>query len=352
MADLQLVRLTKHYGSTVAVADLDLVVADREFVTLLGPSGSGKTTVLRMIAGYVPPTAGTITVSGQEIQDRPPEKRDIGMVFQSYALFPHLTVHQNVAFGLRRRGVARRDIARRAGEALTLVRLAGLDHRYPRELSGGQQQRVALARALVIEPTLLLLDEPLSNLDARLRDEVRPEIRRLQRELGITTILVTHDQEEALTVSDRVAVITEGRLQQVATPVDLYERPANRFVAEFVGRMNLIPADREEVRERHAKYRIANSARLWAPAGPEHALLAIRPEAIAIGTPGVSSAINQVTGTVTHRAYLGELVELRVAVTDGLELVVRGVGLDDPSALPGERLNLWWPVDRTRVLED
>ena len=351
MADLELTGLTKHYGSTVAVADVDLTVDDHEFMTLLGPSGSGKTTILRMIAGYVPPTSGAIIVGGQEIQERPPEKRDIGMVFQSYALFPHLTVRKNVAFGLERRGVAKRDVGRRVGETLALVRLSGLDHRYPRELSGGQQQRVALARALVIEPTLLLLDEPLSNLDARLRDEVRPEIRRLQQELGITTILVTHDQEEALTVSDRVAVITEGRLQQVATPVELYERPANRFVAEFVGRMNLLPATREDSGDRRTKYLVAGRNRLWAPAGPERALLAIRPEAIAIGSPGVSPGINQLVGTVTHRSFLGELVEIRVAVDDDIELIVRGVGLDDGTTGLGERVNLWWPVDRTRALE-
>jgi putative spermidine/putrescine transport system ATP-binding protein len=350
MADLILTGLTKHYGSTVAVDGLDLSVDDREFLTLLGPSGSGKTTVLRMIAGYIAPSSGTIRVGGRAVQDLPPERRDVGMVFQSYALFPHLTVFRNVAFGLERRRVRRAEIVERVGRALALVRLSGLDRRHPRELSGGQQQRVALARALVIAPTLLLLDEPMSNLDARLRDEVRLDIRRLQRELGITTVLVTHDQEEALTVSDRVAVIAGGRLQQVASPVELYEHPANRFVAEFVGRMNLLEAQRVGREPGHAVYRLDSGETLRAPDGPDAVLLAVRPEAIRLGTPAATANVNRLTATVADRSFLGELREVRLRHAGGRVLTVRGIELDPRASVPGQTVTLWWDVERTCVL--
>jgi len=349
VADLTLVGLTKHYGSTVAVAGVDLEVHDREFMTLLGPSGSGKTTVLRMIAGYIEPTAGVIRVDGREIQHAPPERRDIGMVFQSYALFPHMTIFKNVAFGLERRKVGAAEIRERVGEVLTLVRLAGLEGRYPRQLSGGQQQRVALARALVIRPTLLLLDEPLSNLDAKLRGEVRLEIRRLQRELGITTVLVTHDQEEALTVSDRVAVMRDGLLQQVAPPGELYHRPANRFVADFVGKMNFFEATRVGEDGDGAVYRLSTGDTIHGPRGPERAILAVRPETIRIGTPPRAGE-NILTGALDYRVFLGELTELGVRLADGSRVVARASELDH--GLPGasDAVTLWWPVDRTTVL--
>ncbi len=350
MADLQLTGLTKHYGSTVAVDDLHLSIEDREFMTLLGPSGSGKTTVLRMIAGYIAPTSGTIRIGSREVHDLPPERRDIGMVFQSYALFPHLSVLQNIAFGLERRRVAKPEIAGRVARTLDLVRLGGLERRYPGELSGGQQQRVALARALVIAPTLLLLDEPLSNLDARLRDNVRLDIRRLQRELGITAILVTHDQEEALTVSDRIAVIADGRLQQVASPTELYERPVNRFVAEFVGRMNVLRGERRGREGEHTVYRLASGAHILAPDDLDRALLAVRPEAMHLGTPPTTPAINQLRVTVTDRSFLGELVEVRLAHDGEDSLTVRGPEVDVRAAAPGQTLTVWWEAARTRVL--
>lgn len=351
MAQLELVRLTKRYGATTAVDDLSLEVADRELLTLLGPSGSGKTTVLRMVAGYVAPTQGTIVVAGRAVERLPPERRDIGMVFQSYALFPHMTVFRNVAFGLERRGTPAADVATRVAETLALVRLEGLEQRHPRELSGGQQQRVALARALVIRPTLLLLDEPMSSLDARLRDDVRHEIRSLQRELGVTTLLVTHDQEEALSVSDRVAVIAQGRVQQVGTPADVYNRPVNRFVAEFVGRMNLLPATRIERRGERATYALPGGERLSAPEGPADAVLAVRPEALRLGAPRPSPDVNMLGGTLRSRSFLGELVELRIGLSDGLELALRASGLDDAMIEPGQRVNIWWHVDQTRVLD-
>ena len=235
---LRLVGIEKHYASTVAVAGIDLDVHEGEFVTLLGPSGCGKTTTLGLIAGFFQPTAGEIYLKGKQVVDLPSFKRDIGVVFQDYALFPHMSAADNVGFGLRMRNVPRAEITKRVAAALELVQLAGLGERRPLQLSGGQRQRVALARALVINPTVLLLDEPLSNLDLKLRDEMRIEIAGLQRRLGITTVFVTHDQGEALVMSNRIAVMNAGRIEQIGSPDDIYERPATRFVAEFIGRMN------------------------------------------------------------------------------------------------------------------
>jgi ABC-type Fe3+/spermidine/putrescine transport system ATPase subunit len=238
VSDLRLAGITKRYGAVTAVDGVDLEVRDGEFLTLLGPSGCGKTTTLGLIAGFFPPSAGEIYLKGRPVAGLPPFKRDIGVVFQDYALFPHMSAGENVGFGLRMRGVDRTEMERRVGEALELVQLRGLADRRPLELSGGQRQRVALARALVIRPAVLLLDEPLSNLDLKLREEMRVEIAGLQRRLGITTVFVTHDQGEALVMSDRIAVMQAGRIVQLGRPSEIYERPASRFVAEFIGRMN------------------------------------------------------------------------------------------------------------------
>src|SRR5438067_13784407 len=240
MSELTLDGVSKAYGGTLAVRDFSLAIPNGELVALLGPSGCGKTTTLRMIAGFILPSAGEIRIGGRDVTAEPPYRRSTGMVFQGYALFPHMSVTQNVAFGLEMRGLPRPQIAERVGDALRLVRLSGFEPRYPRELSGGQQQRVALARALVINPDVLLLDEPLSNLDAKLRQEVRLEIRQLEKKLGLTTVMVTHDQEEALTMADRLVVMSEGRVQQIGSQRDLYERPAEKFVAGFVGRTNFL----------------------------------------------------------------------------------------------------------------
>ena len=237
--------LSKRYGATVAAADVSLSVAKGESVALLGPSGCGKTTTLRMVAGLVAPTSGTVRVLGRDLTHTPAYKRNMGYVFQSYALFPHMTVAGNVGFGLDERGVARADREARVREALARVRLIGLEHRRPRELSGGQQQRVALARALVIGPDVLLLDESLSNLDAKLRDAMRLEIREIQKSLAITTLFVTHDQTEALTMCDRIAVMNSGRIEQIASPRAIYDKPATRFVADFVGRSTVLAATRD-----------------------------------------------------------------------------------------------------------
>ncbi|MBV8393703.1 MAG: ABC transporter ATP-binding protein, partial [Alphaproteobacteria bacterium] len=238
-AELRVEEVGKRFGSVAALDGVSLTVRQGELLTILGPSGSGKTTLLKVVAGFETPDGGRVLVDGADMTRRPPAKRDIGMVFQHYALFPHLSVRRNVAFPLEMRNVARAEIDRRVSEALALVELAGYDERLPRQLSGGQQQRVALARAIVFNPRLLLLDEPFGALDRKLRETMQLEVRRLQRRLGLTTIFITHDQEEALVLSDRVAVMNHGRLEQVATTTEIYERPASDFVADFVGESNL-----------------------------------------------------------------------------------------------------------------
>src|SRR5436189_800030 len=242
MSFLVLEGIQKRFGPAVAVESFNLAAEQGEFVSFLGPSGCGKTTTLRMIAGFEQPTAGTITINGRDVTYTPPNKRDVGMVFQSYALFPNMTVADNIGFGLRIRKRPKDQIKRRVAELLELIHLEGRGDRYPWQLSGGQQQRVALARALAIEPQVLLLDEPLSALDAKIRVALRKEIRSIQRQLGITTVYVTHDQEEALSLSDRVVVMSEGRVEQIGAPASIYNFPATPFVASFVGTLNLLPA--------------------------------------------------------------------------------------------------------------
>jgi putative spermidine/putrescine transport system ATP-binding protein len=257
MTFLTLQGLSKRYGDFTAVEHLDLSVERGEFLSLLGPSGCGKTTTLQMIAGFVTPSAGRIMLGGRDITHERPEKRGMGVVFQSYALFPHMTVAGNVGFGLEMRNMKRDERAVRVAEALDLVRLKGLDARYPKELSGGQRQRVAIARALAMRPELLLLDEPMSNLDAKLREEMHIELRAIQKRLGITTILVTHDQVEAMTMSDRIAVLHKGRIAQLSTPFDAYERPATPFASTFLGRTNTLPG---EVRGRNPRCAVVDVA--------------------------------------------------------------------------------------------
>src|SRR5262244_605925 len=242
MARIELEAVSKRYGDFHAVRNFSLTIEQGELVVLLGPSGCGKTTTLRMIAGFVPVTSGRIRLGGRDVTGLPPHRRNTGLVFQGYALFPHLTAAENIAFGLQMRGLSEAVVREKVASALRLVRLDDLGDRLPRQLSGGQQQRVALARALVIEPDALLLDEPLSNLDAKLREEVRTELKEIQQSLGKTTILVTHDQEEALSISDRIAVMDAGRIRQVGSPLEVYGRPVDRFVADFVGIANFVGA--------------------------------------------------------------------------------------------------------------
>jgi putative spermidine/putrescine transport system ATP-binding protein len=357
MAELVLDGLEKRFGKTLAVDRLSLSVHEGELVTLLGPSGSGKTSVLRLVAGFLAPDQGRILVDGREIQGLPPEKRDIGMVFQSYALFPHRSVERNVAFGLERRDVPRNERVRRVRDALAMVRLEDLGERFPRELSGGQQQRVALARALVIEPTLLLLDEPLSSLDRRLREELREEIRRLQQQLSITTLLVTHDQEEALSVSDRIALINRGRIEQIGRPSDLYDRPTNRFVAESLGKVNILSASLVSPGDGQlAEYRLAdgNVIRAAAHGGiGDRAVLAVRPEAIRldrIDDRESNEAANQLTAVVQSRRFLGPVEEVTVALADGTSMLVRRSdvrGRERSTLEDGQSVDLFWSPERT-----
>lgn len=317
---LSLRGVTKQYQQgQPTVNRLDLDLPGGQLLGLLGPSGCGKTTTLRMIAGLMPVTSGAIFIDGQDITHRPPHQRDIGLVFQSYALFPHMTVAQNVAFGLKMRGMMRQEIRDRVQEALESVRMAQFADRKPRHLSGGQQQRVALARALAIQPRLLLLDEPLSNLDAKLRDEMRYEIREIQQKLGITTVLVTHDQIEALTMCDLVGVMHQGRLAQLAPPAAIYEQPQSLFVADFVGRTNVLAG--EIVDSRHV--RVAGEVYGCAPTqatGRVNAL--IRPHRIRITSYRdrslVSLQTNSATGRVADVAYIGDILQYDIDIDGSL----------------------------------
>ncbi|MBV8915082.1 MAG: ABC transporter ATP-binding protein [Acetobacteraceae bacterium] len=345
MSRLTLDRLSKAYGSAVAVGDVSLDIAQGELVVLLGPSGCGKTTTLRMVAGFVEASSGDVLLDGQSIRVLPPYKREMGLVFQSYALFPHLSVFRNVAFGLEMRHMGKAAIASRVEEMLRLTRLEGLADRLPRQLSGGQQQRVALARALAIHPRVLLLDEPLSNLDAALRGEVAREIRLLQREVNLTTIMVTHDQDEAMAMADRLVVMKDGTVQQVGTQEDLYERPATPFVAGFIGSSNMVAGTLQDGSALAAGGAVLKLAGHYAGAGP--CTLALRPERVRIGPPN-----GGVQGTVELGSYLGAVREHLVRLGPELKLVVR-----DPTAgagrlhAPGERVSLQWDRTAERVFD-
>ena len=313
--------VTKRFGDVVAVDAVDLDIGDGEFFSLLGPSGCGKTTTLRMVAGLEFPTVGSISIYGEEMGLRPPNKRPINTVFQSYALFPHMTVAQNVGFGLEMRGVAPDEVRARVGDAIELVRLGGLGDRRPKQLSGGQQQRVALARALVNRPKVLLLDEPLGALDLKLRQAMQLELKEIQREVGITFVYVTHDQEEALTMSDRIGIMSEGRLLQVASSEEIYERPATRFVADFIGETNFISGVIAAAGEVNVGDGVSVRARTHSPVGTE-VTLTLRPEKIDLHPAAVDAPahFNRLAGRVVRRLYYGDSlyyeVDLGPAVID------------------------------------
>jgi iron(III) transport system ATP-binding protein len=339
---LRIDSLTRRFGETVAVEDVSLEVGQGEFLTLLGPSGCGKTTTLRMVAGFEHPTSGRITIGGREVTALKPQKRDVGMVFQNYALFPHLDVWENVAFGLLSRGVSRADARPKVERALELVEMGGYGKRKVQELSGGQQQRVALARALAPEPPLILLDEPLSNLDAALRERTRTELRALLKRLGMTAVFVTHDQEEAFALSDRIAVMERGHLQQIGTPETLYAAPANAFVASFLGRANFLPATLESMDGEMAICRLA-AGPVWrarlsadAPRAPGSAVRVMaRPEAMRISR-SESPSPDALSGRVADRRFAGPVTFYAVTV-GGAEILVQGGRAD---AAPGDSVTL------------
>ena len=315
-AELRLEGIGKRFGEVQALNDVSLTVERGELLTILGPSGSGKTTLLKVVAGFETPDRGSVKVDGFEIASLPPAKRDIGMVFQNYALFPHLSVRGNVAFPLEMRRLGKADIDRRVNETLGLVELAGYDERLPRQLSGGQQQRVALARAIVFNPRLLLLDEPFGALDRKLRETLQLEVRRLQRRLGLTTIFITHDQEEALVLSDRIAVMNRGAIEQIATTTEIYERPANDFVADFVGESNIFHGTVSATDTVTLDNGRVLKARTGAAPGKRLGVL-MRPERF------TSAGANGFEGDVLEAVYLGSSFKLRLRCEKGIELIVR-----------------------------
>jgi putative spermidine/putrescine transport system ATP-binding protein len=348
--------LEKRFGDVMAVNGVDLDVRQGEFVTLLGPSGSGKTTTLRMIAGFTVQSAGTIEVDGTDVGRVPPHKRDVGMVFQNYALFPHMTAGENIAFPLQMRNRPKDEIKRRVNDALALVKLENYGPRYPRQMSGGQQQRIALARAVVFEPALLLMDEPLGALDKKLREALQLEIMHISRELGATVIYVTHDQEEALVMSDRIAIFHDGRIEQLGGGEDLYERPVSLFVADFIGESNIL----------HGRFEAGSGNGGWVTSDPWRwqvseaagararlaarapAALVVRPERLRIipRTGDVPPGVNTIDATVTDVLYLGSTRKFELNLPDGQAAGVRQqLGRDDADWHPADEVRLAWDVD-------
>ena len=365
--DVDLINVTKRFGSVTAVDHMDLAIPSGSFTSLLGPSGCGKTTTLRMIAGFEQPTEGEILLAGRPIAGVPPYQRNVNTVFQHYALFPHMDVAQNVGYGLRQRKVPKDEEKRRVAEALELVRLGGYGARRTWEMSGGQQQRVALARALVNRPTVLLLDEPLGALDLKLRKEMQLELKALQQEVGITFVYVTHDQEEALTMSDMIVVMSEGVIQQQGTPEELYEHPVNRFVANFIGASNPIPGTIESVdaatrravvqSDRGLRLHGRVTARDATPAVGDADIVAIRPERLRIEPADGAVAdedANRVEGRVRQGTYLGDQTEYRVDTTQAGEMIVRrqnAAGANNgPGLGPGDRVVISWREEANLVL--
>lgn len=348
----------KSYGAHAIVRELSLAVPRGEFFSLLGPSGCGKTTCLRMIAGFEQPNSGEVLLNGQCVNGTPPPERDVNLVFQGYALFPHMTVHENVAFGLRMQKIPAPALTARVEQVLRLARLENLEQRYPGQLSGGQQQRVALARALVTQPSLVLLDEPLGALDLKLRKEMQFELKRIQRELGMTFLYVTHDQEEALVLSDRIAVMHDGRILQVGAPAEIYERPVNRFVADFIGETNFLEGNLTEagpgyatvsVNGVHIKARRGDDAGEALAAGAA-VVLAIRPEKILLNRGQEGRHDNLFEGTIEDALYLGTDMQYSVRVSDDVTLTVRQQNAVQNDFRRGQKVYLGWPAQAAAIL--
>ncbi|MDP6734015.1 MAG: ABC transporter ATP-binding protein [Gammaproteobacteria bacterium] len=359
MSAVELKKISKRYGNFNAVNSVDLVVNSAEFLTLLGPSGCGKTTTLRLIAGFAKPTIGSVVIGGVDVTNIPPHLREVGLVFQDYALFPHMSVGENVEFGLKMRKTPKAERAERVGKALELVQLGGHEEKFPNQLSGGQQQRVALARALVIRPKILLLDEPFGALDKQLRDHMRVELRVLQQQLGISTIFVTHDQEEAMAMSDRICVMESGVIRQIGQPNDIYERPRNRFVADFMGRSNLL--DGRIRQSMNGEILVdANGLLLHSQHkdlhGSDDVVIMIRPERISLKrTSGSVKTDNasEVAGKVNSAVYLGSLMHYEISTSSGTTLLITSQ-IDSDFAhhhfAPGQEVSVVIPRDAVYVI--
>jgi spermidine/putrescine ABC transporter ATP-binding subunit len=348
MSRIVLEKISKRYGPVTALEALDLTATEGELLTLLGPSGCGKTTTLRLIAGFLHPDAGRIVVGDRDVTHDPPNRRGLGMVFQSYALFPHLTVGENVGFPLREGGVAASAVRRRVDDLLELIRLPHLRDRYPAELSGGQQQRVALARAIAREPRVLLMDEPLGALDLKLREAMQMEFRRIQQQLRITTIYVTHDQMEAMRISDKIAVMNNGRIAQFGAAREIYDRPRDKFVSEFVGKINLVPATAIGQESIFAVFSAAGQTfRLpdYCAARPNEAVtVGIRPEDLRIAVPHVDAGeMNTFRGHLEHSLFIGNVCEMTVRLSDGLSLLIEAHPETVPDLVGHEITVLWKP---------
>ena len=347
----------KRFGRHEAVRDVSLTIREGEFFSLLGPSGCGKTTTLRMIAGFERPDVGRIELNGDDVTDVPANKRPVNMVFQQYALFPHMSVYDNVAFGLKVKGVPRSEHAGRVKALLRIVELEGLERRRPRQLSGGQQQRVALARALVNSPAALLLDEPLGALDVKLRKQMQLELKRIQHELGTTFVYVTHDQEEALAMSDRIAVMNGGRVEQIGSPREIYDRPATAFVADFIGSLNALDLRVDELVGGHAVMRLGEGQRVVVPVGAGHQpgetlRAAVRPERVRIGLDAPENGGSRLDGTVAQVVFLGMYTQFHVDTAAGRVISHR---LADETLAPlerGARVELTWDADDAALLGD
>ena len=360
-ADIHLENVTKRFGDALAVDQLTLSIERGRFYAMLGPSGCGKTTTLRMIGGFEDPTEGRVYLGGEEVTDHPPYRRDVNTVFQSYALFPHLSVERNVAFGLERRRTSKSEVRQRVGEALEMVQLTGYEKRKPAQLSGGQQQRVALARALVNRPRALLLDEPLGALDLRLRKQLQIELKRIQQEVGITFVHVTHDQEEAMTMADTIAVMSDGQIEQAGSASDLYERPQTEFVANFLGISNLIDARAAGTDGGLARINTHDGARLHVPAervarhDSDVVKVGVRPEKITLVPPGAapSDGANVLRGTVIVASFLGVSIQYLIKAAGGEELTVIAQNIDgsEPDAFGvGREVQLAWDPRHTFVV--